>query len=122
MTHLAMTKLLVADLDRCGAFYRDVCGFTEVERISGEGFSEWIMRPPGGAGAALVLLATGVTPPPGEAVLVFETADIAAFTARVTAHGGTCTQPPLHVAAIGLSYAMFTDPEGHVVEAIERDG
>jgi predicted enzyme related to lactoylglutathione lyase len=121
MTTLAMTKIIVADLDRSEAFYRAVCGFDEVERIAGPGFVEAIMRPSGNpAGAALVLLADGTTPPPGEAVLVFETDDVAAFAARIVAAGGEVTMPPQLYAEAGITFALFRDPEGHTLEAISR--
>lgn len=119
MTTLAMTKIVVADLAAAEAFYRSVCGFDQVERIEGEGFTEAIMRPSGSpAGAALVLFADGSSPPPGEAVLVFETDDVDAFAARVAAAGGTITHPPQHVPALGLTFALFLDGEGHALEAI----
>ena len=119
MTTLAMSKIVVVDLAACETFYRSVCGFDQVERITGEGFAEAIMRPSGNpAGAALVLFADGSAPPPGEAVLVFETEDVATFAARVTAAGGTITHPPQHIPALGLTFALFRDGEGHTLEAI----
>lgn len=121
MTTLAMTKIVVADLASSETFYRAVCGFDQVERISGEGFVEAIMRPSGdNAGAALVLFADGTAPPPGEAVLVFETADVTDVAARVAGAGGEMTLPPQVFAASGVTFAMFRDPEGHVLEAISR--
>lgn len=119
MTKLAMTKIVVADLPRLEAFYRAVCGFDQVQHIKGEGFAEAIMRPEGkGAGAALVLYADGTNPPPGEAVLVFETEDVPAFSDRIVAGGGEVTHPAQTIDALGLTFAMYKDPEGHVIEAI----
>jgi predicted enzyme related to lactoylglutathione lyase len=121
MTTLAMTKIVVTDLARSESFYRAVCGFDQVERIAGEGFSEAIMRAPGEAiGAALVLFADGSAPAPGEAVLVFETDDVEKFAARTIASGGTMTHPPQRLAELGLTFALFRDPEGHAIEAIAR--
>jgi predicted enzyme related to lactoylglutathione lyase len=122
MTIFAMTKIVVTDLDRCEAFYRAVCGFDQIERISGQGFTESILRPSGTAmGGALVLFVDGTTPPPGEAVLVFETDDVDAFAARAVAAGGEITYPPQSLAELGIRVAMFRDPEGHVLEAVSRD-
>jgi predicted enzyme related to lactoylglutathione lyase len=122
MTIFAMTKIIVTDLAGGEAFYRAVGDFDAIERISGEGFSEIIMRPARNcAGAALVLFADGTAPPPGEAVLVFETEDVAAFVARAVAAGGEVTHPPLRLPDLGLTFAMLRDPEGHTVEAISRD-
>lgn len=119
MTKLTMTKIVVADLPRLEAFYRTVCGFDQVQHFKGEGFAEAIMRPSGeSAGAALVLFADGTTPPPGEAVLVFETDDLPAFSQLVVAGGGEVTHPAQSIDALGLSFAMYKDPEGHVIEAI----
>ncbi len=120
MTHLAMTKIVVRDLEFCATFYRAVCGFDTERRVEADGFAELILSRSDGAGSTLVLLADGTTPPPGEAVLVFETEDLAAFTTRAEAAGGKVTQPALSLASLGLSFAMYADPEGHVVEAIQR--
>lgn len=119
MTTLAMTKIVVADLERSEAFYRAVVGFDQVQHIKGEGFAEAIMRPTGNAaGAALVLYADGTTPPPGEAVLVFETDDVPAFSERIVAGGGEVTHPAQTIDGLGLTFAMYKDPEGHLIEAI----
>lgn len=122
MTSLAMTKIVVADPEALEAFYRSVCGFDQVQRITGEGFREAILTVSGAAkGAALVLFCDGSRPAPGEAVLVFETEDVATFAERVVAGGGTITHPPQHVPHLGLAFLMGTDPEGHVIEAIRYD-
>ncbi len=121
MTMLTMTKIIVTDLKRSEAFYRAVCGLDQVERLSGEGFEEVIMRSsaaPGGA--VLILFADGTSPPPGEAVLVFETPDVDAFAARVIAAGGTVVHAPQTAEAMGLRFAMFKDCEGHMLEALAR--
>jgi len=121
MTIFAMTKIVVTDLEQSEAFYRAVTGFNQFERISGEGFAEVIMRPAGiQVGGALVLFFDGTKPAPGEAVLVFEVEDVAAFAAKVMAAGGETTHAPQTVAELGLTFAMFRDPEGHTIEAIAR--
>ncbi len=120
MTHLAMTKIVVRALGLCAAFYRAAIGFDEERRVEAEGFAELILSRSDAAGSTLVLLADGTAPPPGEAVLVFETESLAAFTERAEAAGGKVTQPAVSLKALGLSFAMYTDPEGHVFEAIQR--
>jgi predicted enzyme related to lactoylglutathione lyase len=121
MTILAMTKIVVVDLDRSEAFYRAVCGFDQIERISGAGFTESIMRPADNPmGGALVLFVDGTRPPPGEAVLVFETEDVEDFAERVVMAGGITTLAPQIIAELGITVAMFRDPEGHTLEAVSR--
>ena len=39
-----MTKIVVADLERCGDFYRSVGGFDLSEDVVGDGFREIILR------------------------------------------------------------------------------
>lgn len=119
MTTLAMTKIIVADLEKAETFYRTVCGFDQVDRIKGDGFQELIMRPADTrSGAALVLFHDGTSPPPGEAVLVFDTPDVAVFSEKVVAAGGEVTHPAQFIEALGLTFAMYRDPEGHVLEAV----
>ncbi len=119
MTTLSMTKIAVADLPRLEAFYRAVCGFDQAQYVSGEGFAEVILRASGNkVGAALVLFADGTAPPPGEAVLVFETDNLSAFSERVVTNGGDVTAPAQVVEDLGLMFAMYRDPEGHMIEAI----
>lgn len=121
MTFLAMTKIIVTDLERSEVFYRKVCGFDQVEWIDGPNFREAIMCPfDQGKGASLVLYADGSTPPPGEAVLVFETVDIDAFSTRLVEAGGEVTHPAQTIPELGLTFAMYRDPEGHVIEAVSR--
>jgi lactoylglutathione lyase len=121
MTIFAMTKIVVTDLERSEAFYRTVTGFDQIERLSGQGFTESIMRPSNSqAGGALVLFVDGTRPPPGEAVLVFEVEDVEAFAAKVLNSGGETTFAPHVIAELGLTVAIFRDPEGHTIEAIAR--
>jgi lactoylglutathione lyase len=125
MTTFTMTKLIVGDLERAKAFYGAVCGLTEARRIKGavdgRPITELIME--GKApGATLVLFSFHDTPQPqtGECMLVFDTDDIAGFMARAEAAGGTVMQPVQALPDFGLSFGFVRDPEGHVVEAIQR--
>ena len=118
---LIMTKLVVADLEAASAFYGAVCGVVSVQRIEDDSFAEIIMKAEPGAGA-LVLITYKNQPAPvaGECVLVFETGDVAQFVERAVAAGGSVTQPATRIAALNLTYALVKDPEGHIVEAINR--
>lgn len=100
MTILTGTKIIVADLERCSRFYRTVANLEEVQRVEGDGFTEVILRRA------------------DEAVLVFDTDDLAAMSARPVEGGGTVSQPATMLPELGQSYAMFADPEGHVAEGV----
>lgn len=83
------TKLIVGDLERSAAFYRDVCGMIEVDRISGESdgrtLTEIILASDPPAPATLVLINYHGEPvaPRRDSVLGFYTADIDAFLERL---------------------------------------
>jgi lactoylglutathione lyase len=121
-TAFTMTKLVVADLEAASAFYTAVCGLAVVDRIEGPTFAEVIMRSSARGSATLILITYRgeAARAPGECVLVFETDDAAGFVDRAIAAGGRVTQPPQHLPEMGLTFAMVTDPEGHVVEALQR--
>ena len=125
MTAFTMTKLIVGDLERAKAFYEATCGLTEARRIKGgvdgQRMTELIMAGPAGA-ATLVLFTYHDAPPPptGECMLVFETPDIAAFMDRAVAAGASVMQPVQSLPDFGLSFGFVRDPEGHIVEAIQR--
>ena len=118
------TKLIVGDLEKSAAFYRDVCGLKEVNRISATGadgtsLTEIILD---GAPATLILICYHGAPtaPKGDSVLGFYTRDIDAFLERLVKAGGTVTTPVQTLAEAGLKYAMATDNEGHVIEPLQR--
>ena len=120
------TKLIVGDLERSAAFYRDVCGLSEVNRISaesdGRSLTEIILAGKPAGPATLILITSHGEPvsPAGDSILGFFTADIDAFLARLTAAGGVVTGPVTALPESGLKYAMAADPEGHIIEALQR--
>ena len=59
-------------------------------------------------------------PPPGECMLVFETGDIDGFVQRALSLGGSLMQKATKLAELDLAYAFVRDPEGHIVEALQR--
>ena len=117
------TKLIVGDVERAAAFYRDVCGLTEVNRISaesdGRSLTEIILN---GGPATLILICYHGEPtvPQGDSILGFFTADIDAFLDRLVKAGGKVTTPVQSLPEAGLKYAMTTDHEGHIIEALQR--
>jgi predicted enzyme related to lactoylglutathione lyase len=119
-----LTKLVVGDLEASIRFYGDVCGLREFRRIEaevhGSPISESVMGWDPAAPAAIMLFQFHgrAAPTPGECFLVFYTDDIQAFAERVVRAGGAVTTPPTPLP--GMSFALFRDPEGHELEAIQR--
>ena len=126
MTAFTMTKLVVSDLEAAITFYGAVSGLAPAQRIEGavdgRPITEVIMGSAAPAAATLVLFSYhGVpAPPPGECMLVFDTDDLEGFVARAVAAGGSIMQPPQVLPQFGLSFAFVRDPEGHIVEALQR--
>jgi predicted enzyme related to lactoylglutathione lyase len=126
MTILAMTKLVVGDVEKAKTFYEAVCGVREVRRIEGavggRPITELIMQADAEGGATLVLFREHDTPAPtpGSCVLVFDTDDVDAFLERAVAAGGSVMQPKTSLPDFGLSYAFVRDPEGHILEPLSR--
>jgi predicted enzyme related to lactoylglutathione lyase len=121
----SFTKLVVGDLDKSMAFYRDVCGLAEDRRISetigGREMSEIIMTPPAPDAAALVLFAFLDSPEPaaGDSILGFRTTDVAAFVERAVKAGGSIMQPIVDMPQHGVKVAFVRDNEGHLIEVVE---
>ena len=122
----AFTKLVVADLDRCATFYEGVCGLKPQARIQGSvggrPITEIIYAPTNKGGASLVLLAYDDDPKPafGEAIVGFASPDAEAFIARASAAGGAVVEALRDAAALRLKVGFVSDPEGHLIEVIER--
>jgi predicted enzyme related to lactoylglutathione lyase len=121
----AFTKLIVGDLDRSAAFYRDVFGLTEDRRIdatvTGRAICEIILTSPKPAPATLVLFAFLDQPKPaaGDSILGFYTSDIAALVERAVRAGGSIAQPIESMPEHGLKVAFVKDNEGHLIEVVE---
>jgi uncharacterized protein len=52
---------------------------------------------------------------PGQVTFYVEVDDPAAFLANAKKLGGETVVPPTEIPGFGLTFAFFTDPEGHVV-------
>lgn len=123
---LAMTKLIVADIEKAKAFYAKVCGLKEANRIQGivEGrkMTEIIMAPEDGGTPSLVLFAyhDAKQPRTEECMLVFETTDVEGFVARALEAGGSIMEPVRDLPEFGLTFALVRDSEGHVLEPLHR--
>jgi len=123
--HFGFTKLVVDDLDRCAAFYKEVCGLTELARIQDavgdRKIDEILFQPTREGGATFVLFKflDRNAPAKDEVVLGFETPDLAAFVERVTEAGGKIVEGIKAMPHHGVKVAFVTDPEGHLLEVVE---
>lgn len=123
----AFTKLIVHDLEKMAAFYRDVYGLHAVnrvrgERIGGDEIDEIMLSPDANAQwSSLVLLkyVRGEASPRGEVILGFTTGDLPALLERVRAASGRIHAPAKEMPALKLRVAFATDPEGHLAELVQ---
>ena len=121
------TKLVVHDLERMTAFYRDVYGLHAVNRVCGEriGAEEideiMMSADPNAKWSSLVLLKyLGRGPSPnGEAILGFTTNDLSALLGRLQEAGGRITAPIQEMPGLGIRVAFAMDPEGHLAELVQ---
>ena len=123
------SKLIVHDLEKMAAFYRDVYGLHAVNRvrgsIGGEEIDEiMVSADPKAAFGSLVLLKyLGRGPSPsGELILGFTTHDLPGLLERVRAAGGGVHAPIKEIPEMKLRVAFATDPEGHLAELVELSG
>jgi predicted enzyme related to lactoylglutathione lyase len=121
------TKLIVHDLEKTAAFYREVYGLHAVKRVRGESIGGeeideiMLSADPNAAWGSLVLLrylARGPSPN-GEVILGFTTDDLPALLERVVAAGGGVTAPVKEMPELAIRVAFATDPEGHLAELVE---
>jgi predicted enzyme related to lactoylglutathione lyase len=123
--HFGFTKLIVNDLEKTVAFYKEVCGLEEWARVSadvnGREIDEIMLQPTAENGATLVLWkwrdrdAIVVD----EVILGFQTPDVTAFVQRVRDAGGTIVQDIKDMPEHGVRVAFVTDVEGHLIEVVE---
>jgi predicted enzyme related to lactoylglutathione lyase len=123
----SFTKLIVHDLERMAAFYREVYGLHAVNRVRGESIGgeeidEIMLSPdPKAQWGSLVLLKyLGRAPSPGgEVILGFTTADLPALLERVTKAGGRIHAPTKEMPELKIRVAFAADPEGHLAELVQ---
>ncbi len=123
----SFTKLVVADLERMAAFYREVYRLTEVGRYGGEVAGhpiDEIVLGTDGASAGLILFTflDRDTPTTGELLLGFTTDDVAALLERGVAAGGSVWTDIKDPDLAGVALVGFlADPEGHVAEVVQPE-
>lgn len=123
--HFGHIKLAVDDIDRCAAFYREVCGLVELGRaeaiMDGRAGTEVMFAPTAEGGPMLILVKFhDMSALRGAGVLLgFRTADLEAFCARAQAAGGRVTQGITSVPEHGVEVAFVADVEGNVLEVLQ---
>lgn len=127
---MGFTKVIVADIPASEEFYTRTLGLIVDQRIAfGEGhdaMEEAILYAPGAStalGAGHLILArypNRPTPAPGEAILGFVVRDAEATVEAAMSAGGQVVQPVYAPPGSGVRFAIFKDPEGHVVQIVEK--
>ena len=126
--HFGFTKLQVADLEKCAAFYTRAAGLTQQTRVDtdsgGRKLSEIIFNAtmPGGASFVLIHYYDSPKPVVGELILGFQTSDIDGFVARAVEAGGSIVREAWEIAEMKIRVAFVADPEGHVIELVQQLG
>ena len=121
------SKLIVHDLEKMAAFYRDVYGLHAVQRVRGQSIGGeeideiMVSKDPNAQYGSLVLLKyLGRGPAPnGELILGFTTDDLPGLLERVRAAGGGVHAPIKEIPGLKLRVAFATDPEGHLAELVQ---
>jgi predicted enzyme related to lactoylglutathione lyase len=121
------SKLIVHDLEKMAAFYRDVYGLHAVNRVRGQSIGGeeideiMVSADPNAQYGSLVLLkylGRGRSPS-GELILGFTTDDLPGLLERVRAAGGGVHAPIKEIPEMNLRVAFATDPEGHLAELVQ---
>ena len=125
--HYSFSKLIVHDLEKMAAFYRDVYGLHAVNRVRGQNIGGeeideiMVSADPNAQFGSLVLLkylGRGRSPV-GELILGFTTDDLPGLLDRVRAAGGAVQSPIKEMPELQLRVAFATDPEGHLAELVQ---
>jgi len=124
-THYGFTKLVVDDLEKMTAFYTEVYGLSDFDRIQssiGDEPIDEIMLGTTDANTGGVILLKFLERKPaetGEIILGFLTDDIDALYERVLAAGGGVHAPVKYEAGDPYKVGFVKDPEGHLAEVVQ---
>jgi len=123
---LSFTKIIVGDVERVFAFYRDVFGIEQQVRVKiGEGYDqldEIVSKAVGGVGAPTLVIKSFVNrpaPAPGEMQIGFVVPNVDATISAALAAGGKVLKPAVDRPEHGIRVAFLHDVEGHTVEIVE---
>ena len=127
LSTFSFTKLVVDDLEKMAAFYCEVFELEQITRVTeaigADPIDEIILGSTAAfAPGALVLLKYVEKPRPknGEVILGFTTTDLPALLDRLRAAGGGVHSEIRVLLDTSLRVAFATDPEGHLIELVER--
>lgn len=127
LSTFTFTKLVVGDLEKMAAFYGQAFELEQITRMQetiGPDAIDEIMLGTRGAlapGALILLQYVDRSPPQdGEVILGFTTGDLPALLDRVRAAGGVVRCDIRDFPDMQVRVAFVTDPEGHLIELVER--
>lgn len=124
-TMLSLTAVRVSDLALSVEFYTQGCGFEHDRDLTTPDFNASIVRA-GAAGLELIR-------PIGESAdapvdhgnmfvkTVLNVVGVEQRMAEASAHGGVEVMPATRIAAYGMTIGTMRDPDGYLVEFVERD-
>jgi predicted enzyme related to lactoylglutathione lyase len=126
MTTFGFTKLVVGDLEKMKAFYTNVFGLKQFDRVQADigidPIDEIMLgRDSGfGPGSLVLLRFTELAPPrPGAVILGFVTDDLNALVDRVVASGGRLHAAIKDIPEMKVRVAFTKDPEGNLAELVQ---
>lgn len=126
-SRLALTKLVVDDLDAVEHFYTTVMGLRPFRRTpKGEprfGKEEVAMSSTGKPGADVLILMRFVDrpcSPPGSCFLGFVVEDAADVMNKAECMGAKIIMPLAEDATEAVRFAVLKDPAGHIVEILQQ--
>lgn len=111
--------LVTQDLERSVSFYRDLLGFTEVERFFDEGEeAEVVFLSLGNTLLELLAPRKGEVSPPSSFHLAFAVEEVEEVFAELVARGVPVVLDLCE--SQGFHYAYFQGPMGEIIEIVER--
>jgi lactoylglutathione lyase len=126
-SQLAFTSYYVLDQKRALDFYVGLLGMSERQRITpSTGVTEIVLgfdKDPNTPGILLMHRADRTTPyqiGDGFSRTIIHVSDVQAMVQRLTQAGVAIVRPPTEVANLKLTYAMVRDPDGYLIEFIQR--
>lgn len=114
--------ILTPDLDRLQAFYADLLGAVEVDRIPEQGPTFFLGLRIGDSALGLVVrrgVPTGVSQMPQRILLSIDVADVDRLLERVEAAGGRVLSPPNDMSW-GQRVAHIHDPDANAVNLTQQ--